>query len=384
MYLKNLRLYQFKNYESFEVDFSPNVNIIVGQNGAGKTNILDAIYYLALTKSYFHNVDLLSVQHEKNLFTLKGTFFQTEESTENSFEVFLGLEKNQKKILRFDAVPYTKINAHIGKIPLVMIAPADDEWLYGGSEARRKFFDGILAQIDNLYLEDLLHYNHFLAQRNSHLKQCEGRISRLDNTLLLQYDHEILGLCEKIYQKRKGFLAVFTPIFLQYYQFMVSEKGTTFEELSQSISDNLPQNITETPSLSYISHLAQDDFATQFQHNISQDIFKQRTSLGIHKDDFEGLLNGYAIRKFGSQGQQKSFLLALKIAQFFVIYQHKGFAPILLLDDIFDKLDDFRMQKLLEILQHKDIGQTFITDARPERSQTLFQNFAKPYQFLNI
>ncbi len=378
MFLSSLRLYQFKNYESFGAEFCPDVNIIVGKNGAGKTNILDAIYYLALTKSYFHSTDLPSIQHEKNLFTIKGIFSSpltpkggtdTIEDTKGlNFNIFLGIEKNQKKILRFDEVPYTKINEHIGKIPVVMIAPADDTWLHAGSEARRKFFDGILAQIDNLYLGYLLRYNHFLTQRNSLLKQCEGRTNRIDLTLLEQYDEELLYLCDKIFEKRTAFLEIFIPIFLEYYDF---------------IAGNSTEN-TESPALSYVSQVAQEDFKQQFKNSLTVDIFKQRTSFGIHKDDFEGLLNGYSVRKFGSQGQQKSFLLALKIAQFFVIQQQKGFSPILLLDDIFDKLDDFRMQKLLEILQNPIIGQTFITDARPERSQHLFKNFIKKYQFLEL
>jgi DNA replication and repair protein RecF len=348
MHLENISLLNFKNYEELQMGFSEQINCFVGQNGSGKTNLLDAIHYLSLTKSAFNSLDNQNILHQAPFFMIQGTFSKQQEHV----PVHCSLKKGEKKVFKHSKKTYERLSEHIGKFPVVMIAPNDTDIIREGSEMRRKFFDSIISQIDQEYLRKLLHYNHILKQRNSLLKQfAEQRF--FDGDLLSTYDDQLLKTAEFIYHKRAEFLIDFLPYFYEHYQ-------------------NLSENKEEV-SLRYASDMQQEDFREVFEQSRQKDLILQRTSRGIHRDDYKFGIEGHSLKKFGSQGQQKSFLIALKLAQFDIIKAQKGFKPILLLDDIFDKLDDRRIAKLMEMVAHHTFGQLFVTDARPERSEAIFE-----------
>ncbi len=347
MWLEKIGLLNFKNYENLNLNFSDQINCLVGENGSGKTNLLDAIYYLSLSKSAFSAEEFHNIRHGADFFSLKGEFHLQDEA----YTVQFSLQRGKKKEVRNSKINYEKINEHIGLFPVVLIAPNDTDIIREGSENRRKFFDGILSQIDAAYLEALLKYNYLLKQRNSLLKQFTER-NYFDYDLLESYDHPLILLGNEIYEKRKLFNTHFQPIFLKHYNFLSEKK--------------------ELVRIEYQSDHETADFPELFKNSIPKDRILQRTSKGIHKDDYLFEIDGFPIKKFGSQGQQKSFLIALKLAQFEVIKNTKETKPILLLDDIFDKLDDLRIKKLTQLMVDKTFGQLFITDARPERTLSLF------------
>ncbi|NJL12110.1 MAG: DNA replication/repair protein RecF [Microscillaceae bacterium] len=343
MYLEQIELQNFKNYASLSLHFTPGIQALVGENGSGKTNLLDAIHYLSLTKSAFNPIDQQNIRHHEGYFTIKGVF-----KRENSPEtVFCGYEKARKKIIRHNELTYEKVSQHIGRFPVVMIAPQDQDLILEGSEARRRFFDSVIAQIDAEYLQNLLHYQYYLQQRNALLKTYYEQ-RQWDEDLCQTYDAGMLHFGQKIYARRQHFLQDFQPFFQSQYQQLAGQK--------------------ESPQLSYHSDFGQTDIAQAFIKAREADQRLQRTTVGIHRDDFIFQLESYPLKKFGSQGQQKSYLLALKLAQFAIVRQELALKPILLLDDIFDKLDDARMQALVEMVSQQTFGQIFLTDARPERS----------------
>ncbi|WP_209329849.1 DNA replication/repair protein RecF [Lunatimonas salinarum] len=359
MYLKNIRLHQFKNYQEAHLDFSPDINCITGLNGAGKTNLLDAIHYLCLTRSAFSSVDLNQVQHGTDFFSIKGSFV----TDDRKIEVLCAFERTKKKQLLVDGKATEKMSDHIGLIPVVLIAPDDTTLIRDGSEERRKFFDSILSQIDKAYLRDLIRYQHFLKQRNALLKIFHEE-GRKDALLLEPYDAELLQLSANIHRRRTDFLTDYIPSLHKHYRELCSGQ--------------------ETVDIHYQSELSNPSFEKNFKHQLEKDILLKRTQSGIHKDDFAFTIDGYPLKKFGSQGQQKSFVLGLKLAQFEVVKQHKNRPPILLLDDIFDKLDDRRMEQLMRLVANKGFGQLFITDARPERSKAIFESLDMPAKFIPI
>lgn len=337
----------FKNYEELNVEFSPEINCLVGENGSGKTNLLDAIHYLTMSKSAFGSVDVQHIRHGELYFTIQGNF-QMEDKEEN---VLCGVQNGQKKVLKLNKVAYEKISDHIGRFPTVLIAPNDSELINEGSEERRKYFDSVLSQIDHPYLSDLILYNHILQQRNSLLKQFAER-KFMDKELLAAYDAGIIQTGRKIYLRRKHFAEEFEPLLEENYLFISDQK--------------------ESISVSYSSDFAQKDFENNFRESFQKDVDLQRTTLGAHKDDYLFKINTYPLKKYGSQGQQKSFLIALKLALFQLIDSKKNKKPILLLDDIFDKLDEKRMNKLIQLIASHTFGQVFITDATPERAHRIF------------
>ena len=359
MFLEKIVLTDFKNYSNFEVEFCPAINCIMGANGMGKTNLLDAIHYLCLSKSAFQSNDTQNIRHEASLFVVNGTFCTSHETA----QVLCGVQLGQKKILKFNQVPYTKITDHIGKFPSVLIAPQDQDLIVGGSEERRKFFDSLISQIDHAYLLDLIQYNHLLKQRNSLLKQFYER-NFFDKDWLASYDSLIIPLCKNIFEKRARFINDFNPHFTLSYDFLTNQ--------------------AEKITLVYDSEVAKDDFEVKFGQANKRDIDLQRTTLGIHKDDFVFEIKGYPLKKYGSQGQQKSYLIALKLAQFAIIYQKTTIKPLLLLDDIFDKLDDIRITKLMQMVARQDFGQIFLTDARPERSMAILEKISSQKKFITI
>jgi DNA replication and repair protein RecF len=343
MYLKKLHLHQFKNYETAELSFGPGINALLGTNGTGKTNLLDAVYYLSLTKSAFNPIDQQNIMHNLDMFVLRGEF----ETGKKKQEVVCHVQQGQKKVFKVDKSAYLKVSEHIGLIPVVMIAPHDAEIIMEGSEIRRKFFDSIVSQYDKPYLDCLLDYANALRQRNSLLKIFAEQ-NRFDKAQMEPWNRKLLQLGKVLHESRKTLIEEFLPLFLEHYA-----------QLSEGRED---------VNISYYSDWFEKDHIQLFEQNIKQDLGLRRSAMGAHKDEFEFLIGGYPLKKFGSQGQQKSFLIALKLAQFDLIKQKSGKIPILLLDDIFDKLDDRRIARLIALASGEAFGQLFITDARPERT----------------
>ncbi|SFB82044.1 DNA replication and repair protein RecF [Flexibacter flexilis DSM 6793] len=359
MYLESLELLYFKNYEECRLSFSPHINCLTGENGSGKTNLLDAIYYLSLTKSAFHKTDLPNIRQGHDFFMIHGDFVDTAQK----HAVRCAYSLVEKKILSCNTIPYERITEHIGRFPVVLIAPDDTQVIREGSEERRKFFDGIIAQTDNHYLHNLLAYNHYLLQRNSLLKQFAER-HYFDRDLLEAYSAPLLELAEKIYHKRQDFLQKFEPLFQKHYA-----------RLTQS---------REIVRLSYESQWQAENPTTDFWAALGKDAQLQRSTHGIHRDDYVFQINDFSLKKYGSQGQQKSYLIALKLAQFEAIEAATGHKPILLLDDIFDKLDELRIGQLLQMVADSFFGQIFITDARPERSRALLAHLGEKARFFGV
>lgn len=343
MFLKELKLFNFKNYAEANLRFDRQVTCFLGNNGSGKTNLMDAIHYLAFTKSATNPSDAQNVKLGENQFVVNGVFQRQQQLK----EVTCSFQVGQKKIIREDGQDCVKFSDHVGKFPVVMIAPQDIELVWDGSEVRRKFFDSLLSQIDHHYLEDLIIYTNYLKQRNSALKLFADR-GQTDYDLLAGYHQKIIPSAKSIYSKRKGFLKEFLPAFMKYYQ-------------------NLSGTKQEAMNIQYRSDLEGADFEELLQKNLARDLALQRTTIGIHRDDFLFLLNDNEVKRYGSQGQQKSFLIALKLAEFQAIAEKKKFKPLLLLDDIFDKLDDLRIRKTLQFVAEGMFGQLFISDARPDR-----------------
>lgn len=358
MHLENISLNNFKNYESAKVQLSREINCFVGKNGSGKTNLLDAIYYLSITKSAFTAQDVQCMKHDETYFSIRGEY----EIEEKKRIAICGFQTGKKKLVKLDDKPYRKASEHIGKLPLVLIAPDDTDVIRGGSEDRRKFFDAIIAQTDQHYLQNLIKYNHTMRQRNSLLKQFLDR-DYFDITLLKQYDKQLIALGKLIYGVRKRFITEFQPLVAQHYQ-LLSEKS-------------------ESVALEYTSHF-DEDIDMLFEDNLAKDRVLKRTSIGIHKDEYPFLMDDRQIRKFGSQGQQKSYLIALKLANFDFLLKEKEVKPLLLLDDIFDKLDDFRITKLMEMVASDAFGQIFVTDARPERTFGIFENIEQNVKIFSV
>jgi DNA replication and repair protein RecF len=345
MFIKKINLINFKNYEETDISFSSQINIFTGPNGSGKTNLLDAIYCLSLTKSAFSSSENNSIRHQQNFFSVLGHFHKNEKTYTVQYDL-----AGQKKSFRLDKNSYEKISEHIGAFPVVLVTPYDTDVIREGSEERRKFFDAIISQLDNSYLSELIRYNHLLKQRNSLLKQFAEK-NAVDKELIDSYNHQMLRSGKIIHEKRRLFIEALVPIFKKHYRNLSEEK--------------------ETPELVYESQLQEKDFEQRFLQNINKDILLQRTGMGVHKDEYAFTLDGHTVKGYGSQGQQKSFVIALKLAHFDIIKENKNIKPILLLDDIFDKLDDIRINKLMEMVAEEAFGQLFITDARPEHTEKI-------------
>lgn len=351
MVLETLQLINFKNYAEAKVNFSPKINVLVGKNGSGKTNLLDAIYFLALTKSAISTADTYCIRHGEQYFFLRGIFRH-----ENMHTDISAAYQSGKKIFKEGANEYQKLSDHIGKYPVVLIAPDDTDLVKEGSELRRKFFDSIIAQLDHIYLETLIQYNQALRQRNSLLKMF-AETNRIDAVALDMYDEMLVRHGKIVFEKRLRFINDYAPLFQRYYRFIVDD---------------------EDAEVLYNSELKTMSLEEGLRQSRSKDLFVQRTTFGIHRDDYHFTLGAGDLKRLGSQGQQKSFIIALKLAQFDIIKKQKGFKPLLLLDDIFDKLDDFRIRKLLSLIKNDELGQLFITDARPDRTAALLKEIDVP------
>jgi DNA replication and repair protein RecF len=359
VYLKQLAILNFKNYNEANFEFSSKLNAIVGDNGAGKTNVLDAIYYLSFTKSYFLQQDSLNVKHNKDFFLIKGKYIKTEDELELS----CGFKKDKKKVFKKNNKEYKKLAEHIGLIPLVMITPSDFSLISGGSEERRKFIDGVISQYNRDYLENLLNYNKVLLQRNQLLKQF-AKNNFFDRDLVSTYDNQLVNYGNYIHQKRKDFIIELIPVFQKYY--------------------NHISGGSEIVELEYKSQLNENKFEDLIQNNLEKDRITTHTTIGIHKDDIELSLSNHLIRKLGSQGQQKTYLIALKLAQFEFMSKLSKFKPILLFDDIFDKLDSKRVEHILHLVLDNNFGQIFMTDANQYRIERILSKLSENYSVFNI
>ncbi len=349
MHLKKLSLLNFKNYREAGIDFDEGVNAFVGGNGEGKTNLLDAIHYLSLCKSYFNAIDGQNIKQHEEFFILQGVF-DLDGIDEN---ISCGLKRGQKKTFKRNQKEYNRLSEHIGLLPVVMISPTDTNLITDGSEERRKFPDSIISQFDRNFLEDLISYSRALMQRNTYLKRAAQSRS-FDLDALEIWNEQLTNSGVRIHAARQRFIKDLIPIFRYYYNFIAGEK--------------------ESVDIRYESHLNDGDFKTLLAESTDRDRILQYTSVGPHKDDLIFIINGFPVKRYASQGQQKSFLIALKLAHFNFVSKQKGIKPILLLDDIFDKLDDDRVGKLMELVSQDNFGQIFITDTHPERLFSIFEN----------
>lgn len=359
MHLKKLSLFNYKNFSEIEFDFDPKINCFVGKNGIGKTNILDSIYHLAFGKSYFNPLAVQNIRHGEEFFVIDAEF-----SKQNRTEQILcSLKKGQKKILKRNGKLYEKFSDHIGFIPLVIISPADQDLIIEGSETRRKFIDSVISQLDAGYLQQLIQYQKIISQRNALLKYFALN-HVFENDTLSIYNEQLTHLGQTIFEKRKEFIEAFIPIFKKHHDAITGG--------------------SEQVRLVYESSLHQANLLQLLQENINKDRALQYTSVGIHKDDLLFEIDEFPIKKFGSQGQQKSFLIALKLAQFEFVKKESGENPILLFDDIFDKLDESRVEKIIKMIDDEQFGQLFISDTHPERTENIIKSANQSYKIFNL
>ena len=345
--LRKITLTHFKNYHAAPFEFSKNVVGISGLNGIGKTNLLDAIYYCCFTKSYFTPTDSLNVNFEKEGFRLEAHF----EHNGQLQKIICINRGNNKKEFSFNDVAYERLAAHVGKLPAVIIAPDDVEIITGSSEGRRRYLDSVICQLDNEYLQQLMIYNKVLQQRNSLLKRF-AESGNTDQSLLEIINSQLTAPGKSIFEKRTFYTAKLIPLIESFYH---------------RIADN-----SETIKFTYSSQLQEDDFETLLVRYYPRDAALQRTGAGIHKDDIQFMLDEQPFKSIASQGQRKSLLFALKLAQYQLLKDHKLFSPVLLLDDVFEKLDRERMNRLLHWVCKENEGQVFITDTHGERLKNVF------------
>ena len=359
MHLKDLTLINFKNHGELRLEFSPELNIFTGNNGTGKTNLLDAIYYLCFCRSFLNPVDSQIVNHDEKFFMIQGVF----QKGDRESEVQCAFRTGQKKRFSRDKKVYERLAEHIGEFPSVVISPYDTDLITEGSDTRRKFLDSIISQFDRAFLEKLIRYNKILEQRNALLKQFrEMRIFEAESIDV--WDQQLVEPCEYIFEKRRQFTSEFIPIFQRCYDAISGGK--------------------EKIDITYESHLFDGDFAKQLLDSRNRDTAAGFTTTGIHKDDLIFVINDQPVKKFGSQGQQKSFLIGLRLAQFEIIAAKLKITPVLLLDDIFDKLDQERVEQIMKLLSDGSFGQVFITDTDADRIEKVFHEIPTERKIFNL
>ncbi len=355
MYLQSLKLVQFKNYTEASLTFSKQLNCFVGNNGMGKTNLLDGIYYLCMTKSHFSGSDSNAVLHNETFFRLEGVFKKEKET----LRIVAKVIPRRKKEIEKNGKVYDKLSEHIGLLPVVVIAPGDSELVQEGSEERRRFMDNTLSQLDYDYLQTLIRYNKILKQRNAYLKQAVAT-RRFDPVLVQTFDKQMIPLAAILYTKRNAFVHSITPI---------------LQEMYAAISGGM-----ESVDCIFQSGLHQDNFEHILKNNLEKDRILGRTTAGPHRDDLKFYIKDFPLKKFASQGQMKSFTIALKLAQFQLLKKGKSISPLLLLDDIFDKLDASRVKQLLSLLLHQNFGQVFLTDTDQNRVERIADELNMDYK----
>ncbi|MDR1983542.1 MAG: DNA replication/repair protein RecF [Prevotellaceae bacterium] len=354
MHLKQISINNFKNIEQTELLFSQNLNCFVGDNGAGKTNLLDAIYYLSITKSFFNTTDRQNIKHNENYFIIQGNFVRKE----NEEKIYCGVQ-NGEKIFKRNDKQYSRFADHLGLIPVVMISPTDISLINDSGDERRRYLNSVMSQLDIIYLENLVKYNRILMQRNKLLKQIKEK-----NDVVTVLNEQLNEYAQTIYQKRKQFIEQIQHYFTQVYK-QVS-------------------NGNEQVSITYKSDLNENNFIDLLEHTFEKDCIMQHTTTGIHRDDLIMKMNNYPIKKIGSQGQQKTFLIALKLTQFNFFKQQTDIAPILLLDDIFDKLDLHRVEHLISLVAGNDFGQIFMTDSNKTRLDKILEQQKNSFSLFNV
>ncbi len=359
MHLTTLSLLNYKNFEAINFDLDHKINCFVGNNGVGKTNVLDAIYHLSFGKSYFNPITTQNINHTSDFFVIDGTYLKAEKTE----RIIVSAKRGQKKVIKRNGKEYNKLADHVGFIPLVIISPADRDLITEGSDTRRKFMDGVISQGDQQYLNTLMTYNKVVAQRNALLKFFVANNTSNPDTLEI-YNQQMVELGSVIFKKRTEFINQFIPI---------------FNKRHQSISKG-----NETVNLIYKSQLEDEPLLKLLQDNYAKDKALQYTSVGVHKDDLQFEIDGHPIKKFGSQGQQKTYLIALKLAQFDFLKKLSNINPILLLDDIFDKLDESRVEQIITLVERENFGQLFISDTHPERTENIVKKVHQTYKMFRL
>ena len=358
MILKQISILNYKNLEQVELEFSPKMNCFIGQNGMGKTNLLDAVYYLSFCKSATNPIDSQNMMHDKDFFVIQGVY---ESESGDREEVYCGMKRRQKKLFKRNKKEYSRLSDHIGFIPLVMVSPADTELIAGGSEERRRFMDVVISQYDKEYLEALIRYNKALQQRNTLLK---GEMEP-DEELLSVWEEMMAMTGEVVYRKRCEFIDEFIPTFQTFYSNISQDK--------------------EIVNLAYESHAKQGSLLEQLKENRVRDRIMGYSLKGVHKDDLTMQLGEYPIKREGSQGQNKTYLIALKLAQFdFLRRTGSNTVPLLLLDDIFDKLDASRVEQIVKLVSGDRFGQIFITDTNRDHLDKIMQKIEGDYKVFGV
>ena len=356
MILKHLSILNYKNLTEVELNLSPKVNCFLGDNGMGKTNLLDAVYYLSFCKSHSNPIDSQVIHHDADICMIQGKY---EFLNGNEEDISCALKRRQKKQFKRNKKQYDKLSAHIGFIPLVMISPADNELIMGGSEERRLFMDVSISQFDKPYLQSLVRYNNALQQRNALLKQ-----DNIDLNLLELWEETMIEEGVAVFEKRKIFIEELTPIFHDFY--------TTISQSKESIS------------LEYSSQLNDSSFKERLMDARKRDMILGHTTVGVHRDELEMLIDGYPIKKDGSQGQKKTYFVSLKLAQFQFLSTKSNTTPILVLDDIFDRLDEARVKEIIGLVSGDDFGQIFISDTNRQSLDRILQPFDSNYHIYSV
>ena len=359
MILNKISILNFKNLEACDLQLSPRLNCLIGQNGMGKTNLLDAVYYLSFCRSAFNAIDSQVITHDKDFLVVQGEYLN--EQTQELLKVYCGMKRGQKKHVRLNQKEYRRISQHIGVIPLIFVSPADQLLISGGSEERRRFMDVVISQQNATYIEALTRYNKALQQRNVMLRA----EAEPDPELLSIMEEEMAVTGEEIYRQRDAFIAEFIPV---------------FQEVYQQVSDS-----AEEVSLAYTSHCQRGPLLEVIQRDRFKDRAVGYSLHGIHRDDLEMLVNGYPMRREASQGQSKTFALAMKLAQFdFLKRTATRTTPLLLLDDIFDKLDAHRVEQIIKLVSDGSYGQIFITDTNRDHLDSILQRTALDYKLFEV
>ncbi len=355
MFLHRLSLVNYKNFDSQDFEFDRKINCILGDNGVGKTNVMDAIYHLCFGKSYFNPVSSQNIKHGEDFFVIEGLF----NLKDRDEKVVCSLKRGLTKVIKRNDKAYERISDHIGLLPLVIISPADRDLIIEGSDTRRKFMDGVISQSDKTYLKSLLNYNNILSQRNALLKYFALN-NVFDSDTITIYNEQLHGYGSKIYESRTRFMESLVPIFQEKYQIISGGN--------------------EVVELEYQSGLKDRPLMELLEDSLQKDRMLQHTSVGIHRDDLLFKIASHPVKKFGSQGQQKSFLIALKLAQFDFIKKQSGITPILILDDIFDKLDENRVAHIVKMVDNDDFGQIFLSDTHAERTENIVAQIHQTYK----
>ena len=357
MILKRISILNYKNLEQVELSFSPKLNCFFGQNGMGKTNLLDAVYFLSFCKSAGNPIDSQNICHDADFFVIQG-FYEAADGTPE--EIYCGMKRRQKKQFKRNKKEYTRLSDHIGFLPLVMVSPADSELIAGGSDERRRFMDVVISQYDKEYLDALIRYNKALVQRNTLLKSEQP----VEEELFLVWEEMMAQAGEVVFRKRAAFIREFIPIFQSFYSFISQDR--------------------EKVGLSYDSHARDASLLEVLKESRARDQIMGYSLRGVHKDELNMLLGDFPIKREGSQGQNKTYLVALKLAQFDFLKRTGTTVPLLLLDDIFDKLDASRVEQIIKLVAGDSFGQIFITDTNREHLDRILHKVGSDYKMFRV